>query len=323
MMTTVLHVHAGQTAPRSFFQGTASEFPSREVATGTGAGAIGALAAAVRASGATLLHAHDGGSLAAAFAASRLRLPVVATFNAELAGSGLRLLGNLCSSVAVTSVALREPLKRWLPFTPIHHIPDGIEAAEPIALQERLSARAALGIPVGMPALAVMGRFSADDGCARFIEAARALPHPPILIFAGERPPPPTLYAACAGLRTQQRDPHSQARQLLAAADLVILPSLLPGSSAAALGAMAHGRPVLASPMGDLPELLGEGAGQLLRYRSVADWAHTLRRLLRDPGELQSLGDRGRARARERYGLEQMAQKQAELLYRPALRRKG
>jgi glycogen synthase len=76
----------------------------------------------------------------------------------------------------------------------------------------------------------------------------------------------------------------------IAAADLLVVPSRLDVSAAAALAAMAAGVPVLATPVGDLVEVVEEGeSGWLAADVGPAALGRALRRLEADRGELERL----------------------------------
>ena len=94
---------------------------------------------------------------------------------------------------------------------------------------------------------------------------------------------------------------HEVATALGAPLDVVVVPST--GSEAVsrvALEAMALARPVVASAVGSLPELLDEGAGVLVPPGDADALADALERVLRDPAGAEELGRRGRRRPRPR-----------------------
>jgi glycosyltransferase involved in cell wall biosynthesis len=83
---------------------------------------------------------------------------------------------------------------------------------------------------------------------------------------------------------------------LVAAADLVVLPSLAESFGFAALEAMSLGRAVVASRAGGLPEVVGD-AGLLADVGDAAGLARAITHLLRDRPQADALGRRGRERA--------------------------
>jgi len=83
---------------------------------------------------------------------------------------------------------------------------------------------------------------------------------------------------------------------LLAAADLVVLTSRWEARSLVAQEALLLGRPLVASAVGGLPKLLGDGA-RLVPARDVDALDTAVRHLLTNPSERADLAERGRTRA--------------------------
>jgi glycosyltransferase involved in cell wall biosynthesis len=95
----------------------------------------------------------------------------------------------------------------------------------------------------------------------------------------------------------------------LAAADVVALPSLHEGLGVAALEAMAAARPVVASRVGGLAEVVVDGeSGVLAPPGDPAALADALRGLAGDPARRAQLGQGGRARVLARYTSARMAE---------------
>jgi glycosyltransferase involved in cell wall biosynthesis len=91
---------------------------------------------------------------------------------------------------------------------------------------------------------------------------------------------------------------------ILRAADVFILPSLLEGLSLSLLEAMACGVACVATDAGADGEVLEDGAGVILNTNRVTAQLHTLLPLLRDHPEWTTLlGQKARKRVLERYTL--------------------
>jgi glycosyltransferase involved in cell wall biosynthesis len=86
----------------------------------------------------------------------------------------------------------------------------------------------------------------------------------PVLLIAGDGPLREELRAAAQGLDARFLGYLDDARAVFAAADLIALPSLREGLPLVALGALALGRCLVASAVGELPALLEGGAGVLV-----------------------------------------------------------
>jgi len=97
---------------------------------------------------------------------------------------------------------------------------------------------------------------------------------------------------------------------LLDRLDVVALPSWTEGLPLTVLEAMAHARPVVATPVGGTPEVVVDGeTGLLVPPRDPAALAGALRRLLEDPDFARSLGEAGRRRVAERFSLDAMTKR--------------
>jgi glycosyltransferase involved in cell wall biosynthesis len=105
---------------------------------------------------------------------------------------------------------------------------------------------------------------------------------------------------------------------VMAATDLVVLPSINEGMGRVLVMAMALGKPIVATHVGGVAELLGEGeAGVLVPARDAGALAQAISTLLLDGARAQSLGAAGRRRA-PCYSAEAMLEALARL-YRDVL----
>lgn len=101
------------------------------------------------------------------------------------------------------------------------------------------------------------------------------------------------------------------------------MPSLEEGFPIAALDAMAAGLPVVATPVGGVPELIEDGkTGWLVPPRNAEALAARLRSLLRDKELRLRMGAAGYACVRDHFRTEQMTANFAQL-YDELLNRNG
>ena len=266
-----------------------------------------------------LIHAHDFKSLFhALIAALRLRVPVVATYHGETRSSlrvrayeiFARLLGNFTARSMVVSRTLERSLQRFILRAPISYVPNGLPASAPCSEGERLEARQRLGLEPDETVLAVVGRLSPEKGHAVLLEALRTLSPCPAVLFAGDGPLRAELEARAKGLPVQFLGYLENVRQIYAACDAVLLPSLREGLPLTALEACGHGRALIASAVGELPVVLAGGAGVLLPPGDSEALRATLKAL--DRPALQRLAERALLRSRD-YGVEAMAGEYARL----------
>jgi glycosyltransferase involved in cell wall biosynthesis len=93
---------------------------------------------------------------------------------------------------------------------------------------------------------------------------------------------------------------------LLSASDLLLLPSRAEGLPVVILEAFAAWRPVVASSVGAIPELVNEQTGVLVALNSgeVDAFTEGVDRLLRDPEKRRAMGENGRRMVAADYTLE-------------------
>lgn len=103
--------------------------------------------------------------------------------------------------------------------------------------------------------------------------------------------------------------------EILQAADVFILPSLVEGLSLSLLEAMSCGAACLATDVGADGEVLEDGAGIILNPQRVTSQLHTLLPVLQDHPEITTLlGQKARQRVLERYTLSDNI-RQVEAMY--------
>jgi glycosyltransferase involved in cell wall biosynthesis len=142
------------------------------------------------------------------------------------------------------------------------------------------------------PHIVYAGRLSKEKGVLELVEATRGLP----LIVAGDGP----LRARVPGARGFV--PRDEVERLLARAAVVACPSRREGFGVTCLEAMAHGKPVVASAVGGLLDLVVDGeTGLLVPSRDPRALRGALERLLGDRDLRHRLGSAGRERARRHF----------------------
>ncbi|WP_308365021.1 MULTISPECIES: glycosyltransferase family 4 protein [unclassified Streptomyces] len=172
--------------------------------------------------------------------------------------------------------------------------------AGPEAAADPGKARAELGA-VERPLVIAVGSLVPRRGYFVLLDAARAwrvLDPVPLLVIAGEGP----LRAELArrieaeGLPVRLLGRRRDAAELLAAADVAVLPSRWEGRSLLAQEALRAGVALVATAVGGVPELVGDAA-VLVPYGDHGALSAAVAGLLGDPARRAALGAAGRSRA--------------------------
>src|SRR5438105_300990 len=141
------------------------------------------------------------------------------------------------------------------------------------------------------------GRLSPEKGIEELVAATAGMN----LVVAGDGPLRHLVPDALGFV------PHEELGRLYERAAVVVLPSYHEGLPLSVLEAMAHGRPIVASAVGGLPELVEDGVtGFLVEPGDVEGLRTALRRLLADPALRRRLGGAARTRVAERCSWERV-----------------
>ncbi len=111
--------------------------------------------------------------------------------------------------------------------------------------------------------------------------------------------------------------------EIIATFDVAVLPSFFEGMGRVILEAMAMERPVVASRVGGIPDLIEQDVnGLLVRPGDVKELADALEKILSDKRLARKMGREGRKRIKEQFSAQGMVQS-IERVYRELLSRKG
>ena len=244
-----------------------------------------ALAARRAARGADVVHAHW---LPSALAGLATRKPLVVQLwgsDAELARRLPWAFGPLlrraravvCASSALAAEA------HALGAAAVHVIPSGV------AVPGRV------GKPDEPPHVHYVGRLSEEKGVLELADASRGLP----LVVVGDGPLRARLPQTVGFVPPAELGPYYER------AAVVVVPSRREGYGVVCAEAMAYGRPVVASAVGGLLDLVDDGVtGILVPPRDPAALRVALERVLGDDGLRTRLGEAARLKAANELGWE-------------------
>jgi glycosyltransferase involved in cell wall biosynthesis len=231
---------------------------------------------------ADLLHAHW---LPAGWVAARTGKPYVVQVwgtDVELARRApwlARAVLRNARLVIAASTALAESA-RQLGASEVRVIPSGVDLP------------AEVGKEAKPPEVLYAGRLSPEKGVLELVAAADGMK----LVVAGDGPLRPRVPGGLGFL------PHGELQGLYARAAVVACPSRREGFGVACLEAMAHARPVVATDVGGLRDLVVDGeTGLVVPPRRPEALRAALERLLGDEELRHRLGAAGRERAREHF----------------------
>lgn len=112
-------------------------------------------------------------------------------------------------------------------------------------------------------------------------------------------------------------------QEILSTFDVAVLPSFFEGMGRVLLEAMAMEKPVVASRVGGIPDLVAHGVnGLLVQPGDVQGLACALKKILLDKGLAEKMGKEGRKRIRDQFSSDVMV-RSIEEVYKELLARKG
>ncbi|PWU24755.1 MAG: hypothetical protein C5B48_04760 [Candidatus Rokuibacteriota bacterium] len=176
-------------------------------------------------------------------------------------------------------------------------------------------ARGLLGLPAEALVVGGIGRLDVQKGWDVLCRAARIVRNElPDVLFAviGDGPEAPTLREAEACREVRFLGYREGASTLLAAFDILVVPSRYEAFGMVAAEAMLAGVPVVATNVGGLLEVVGEG-GVVVPPESPEHLAAAIVALIRDPAARHAAVEPARRRARSLFSTQRMADETADI----------
>ncbi|NLG84360.1 MAG: glycogen synthase [Firmicutes bacterium] len=286
-----------------------------------------------------VVHCHTWYTTFAGFLAGTLyRKPLVVTLHSleplrpwkeeQLGPGGYRLstwmekIGILSADLVIAvSGAMREDLLQVypVPAEKVRVVHNGIDPERFRATDEKDALRRR---GIEEPYLLFVGRISRQKGIDVLLAAAPLLPPEVTVVICAGAADTEELAAA---MRTragklpnvrwlEETVPHGELVQLYSHAAVFVCPSRYEPFGLINLEAMACGRPVVASNIGGIPEVVADGiTGLLVPPEDPGALAAAVRRILADPGKAAGMGAAGRRRVEEEFTWEKVARKTLEV----------
>ena len=170
---------------------------------------------------------------------------------------------------------------------------------------------------VKSPIVVCVANLKKYKGHRELVDAAAVLARESLrctLVFVGDGPERASLdaHARELGIDVMFLGHRRDVRPILAAADVVVLPSHGEGLSNSILEAMALGRSIVATDVGGNPEALGS-TGLLVPPKDPTALADALKRVLHDEDLRRRLGAAARLRARTEFSADEMVERHVTL----------
>jgi glycosyltransferase involved in cell wall biosynthesis len=278
-----------------------------------------------------LFHADLYGALASGLAGT----PCISTKHGWNPWRARALFGALDRMAAIRQrriIVISRAIGRWLekveglPAAKMRVVHYALDAERFRAMGGRDAGGDATAAPSPAPSRPVVGcvtRLMEQKGVHVLIEAFSAClkVHPTAsLLIAGDGPGRPRLERLARALGIGERVrflgnvPHAHLGRIYTSMDIFAFPSFGEGFGLALLEAMAWGKPVAASRVMAIPEIVRDGeTGLLTPPNDPAALARALLRLLGDDALRLRMGEVGRRRVEETFTVERMARETARV----------
>lgn len=252
----------------------------------------------------------------------------VPLFKRLLFTRGEEFLGRKTTGIITVSRALKTEMakKFGIPEDKVAAIYNGIDL-ERFRVEKNLAGlRKDYGIGEDIPIVGTVARMAPQKGLRYFVEAAAMLVKEGctgIFFIVGDGPLRPELEVQADRLGLKGRliftGYQSDIVSFLKMFDIFVIPSIAEGLSITTIEAMAAGKPVIASRVGGLPELVKhEQNGLLVPPRDAGALTRAIKYLIRQPELCKNMGQTGNNMVIKEFTKKTMIAKTAEF-YRKCL----
>jgi glycosyltransferase involved in cell wall biosynthesis len=259
-----------------------------------------------------VIHSHHRFAALAGKIASKLTgVPLVTTMHEVRRDAGRLTVLGLGDEVVVLSEMMRKYVIDTYGIRPdrVHVIPLGLDVLPRLSDSRRAVLMNELGIVDKGPLIACVARLSKNKGHAYLLEAVPdvARHHPSIcLLLVGEGEEREALEARVVELGIGKNVLFLGSRRdvpdIIGLVDLTVLPSLQEGFGVVLIESLAQAKPVVATGVGGIPEIVKDGeTGVLVPPRDGEALSRGIRHLLERPDTARRLGAGGHELVRRKY----------------------
>ena len=259
-----------------------------------------------------LVHAHlFNAAFLGSLAANLMGVPLAITDHGMYISPEEIALARLTGAhlITVCTAAYMMGLSMGLPEHQISLIPNAVDTRRFHPDVDGAPFREQLNVPAGAPLVGMVGRLSQEKGPDQFVQVAllvasqRADAH---FVLVGDGPARAELAREVAtlgfGSRFHLVGQVADTSPIYPALDVACLPSRMEGQPLALLEAMAAARPVVATNVGGIPEVVQMGeTGWLVAQGDMAAMSERILWLLANPEQARQMGQAARQRAVESF----------------------
>ena len=283
--------------------------------------------------GINIIHTHDlRSNYVSFFAGKKAGIPTIASSHGWVGNSLKRKIHNsvdkislrLFNKVIINSEFMKNQIPLWgIPKDRINIIHNAVALEHFNNNEETASLKKKLGIDSNKTVIATVGRLSREKGHMLLLEAAsKVIAQLPDLIFLiiGEGPFEKKLkdHAKKLGLSKYVLFTgfFDDLPSVLNLTDIFILPSTSEGMPMTLLEAMSASKPIIATSVGGVPEVVQDGkTGILLKTRNPTQMAKAITNLVNNKKAAVEMGRKGRQLVEKTYSIEYLV-KNIEDIYR-------
>jgi len=228
-------------------------------------------------------------------------------------------LDNVTMYMALTQFQREQLVREGFPADRIEVVPNASDG-------QGISAAKEAGDYVGF-----VGRVSAEKGIDTLRSAAKVLRQVPFRAAGGFDPSSPLVSGASANVEFVGQLDRSRLGAFYAGSRIIVLPSVCyEGFPLILAEAMLHGKPVICSRIGGLPEIVDDGVtGLLFEPGNAEDLAEKIQHLWEHPEVCRKMGEAGREKALREYSQQRYYERMMNVFERaiklgpggPAIRR--
>ena len=232
--------------------------------------------------------------------------------------------------IAISKVTYESLVSQMRDAHGVHIMYDGVPMTSQPSSEAILEARRALGIPVDARLVGQIAQLSPAKGVEDFLLAASIvrdrIPQVVFLVVGGESQRHPHYRQHLDDLiRRYSLEGHvrltgfrEDVSDILAALDVLVLASHYEPFGRVLLEGMAFGKAIVAARTGGIPEIVEDGVtGFLVPPGDSQAIAQSILKILDDPTLARAMGQAGRVRVEQHFGLDQYVQ--VECLYETML----